>query len=83
MHRDPVPSGDFIIKAYYISQTVKEPYTIEQLRLDKCLGPNDFDCKFGNFVAYLKPLEGLQWSKECGMTNVDAFSLAEENIGDS
>lgn len=82
VHRDPLGTGDPIIRSYYISQTVKEPYTIEQLRLDKCLG-NEFDCKFSNFVNTLKPLEGLQWSKECGLTNVDGFLLAEENIGDS
>jgi len=74
---------DIDIKTYYISQTVREPYTIEQLRLKKCLGPSDFQCKFSNFDVYLKPLLNVTWTKECGLSDFDGIQAAEDNIGES
>ena len=71
---------DYQIKVYYISQTVDEPYTIEQLKLSPC-GSNE--CKFNNFVSYLKPFENVTWKNECGLTTYDLIQLAEDNIGDS
>lgn len=80
--REP-SQNDFEIRAYYISQTVKEPFTIEHLKLDKCMGVNDFNCKFSNFASYLRPFENLTWSRECGMTNFDALQVAEDTLGES
>ena len=78
-------TDDFTVNAFYINQTVKEPYPIVKLNLDKCpeISPEAV-CKLTSFDTYLKPyVQDIQWASECGLTNIDAFQLAEDNIGDS